>query len=238
MRWAIIIAAVLGAVLALAMPKSTGAGTGRWYDVHPMPPSGPDGQYVLLTCGWHSGACGGTDGDALDWDDKVDLQVRFRGWFLRTVDAVHKLSIVGRTSTLSSGSFVCDEAVANIYENNNGVLKLRFAMHYLHAVGPQWPIVTQFTFITFNDWYWNSIPVATMVWDTGCTGQWYHVHEYPVPIAVATWAENHITVPYVGDYCDPGIPGSCTSYLNNSTSGKNTCGCYGWFRGFVWEEGS
>jgi len=235
MRWLALTAVLLGALVGVAFPgpEQGLAGTGRTFVASMLPPSGSSGQYPMLTCGWHTGACDSRyeSGINLDWDDTPgNVNVYFRGLFSRTGASGNTLK--GQPVEQYKGPTVCDTAGVWIIEVYNG--GLRAVPVYMHMNLSTTSVFYIYT--TGTGSYYHSRVIGYMIDDAGCTGQWKHVHEYHTPDEVwdstpnVTETINTSKYPN-GDYCFwDGDPSDCRTYYNQSSSN--------WTRRFTWEEGS
>lgn len=164
-----------------------------------QPSSGYTNEFVRLTCGWHTGACDSQaeTGWALDFDETSTLSVSARAW-VWWPDAVGYPYVAGSVVDGVSSSGSCDYVRVKVFDNFSPY-RDKFRMMYMHAAptgysGPSFP--------ASSGWpgYYTSSTVGTMVWDTGCTGQWYHVHEIHDGLWNGATVAKGPNLPN-GDYC-------------------------------------
>jgi len=222
MRWLMVLAVLLGAAAGFAWPRSSSAGTGYWYQAAISPPPAVSGTKVWLTCGWHTSYCDtwGENGPNLDWDVGTDsFYVYFRGWFTRSNSPRESNRLYTYVFQYRHGDDVCDETVVDVYERYNN--KLRFGMHYLHSYAFPW-MRGNFNLYTSANHEYNNLWVGMATWDYGCTGDWYHVHDFWASVNVPAPVRNTTDIDHYGLYAP------LEDYQNNAT----------WTRWMGWEEGS
>jgi len=189
----LLVASALAAFLATVL---TGGNAGAYhqavYQMTMTPPTHPAGSQAFNSCGWHTGSCfNNQDGSALDFGyynfSTYDYDVRFRGWFYRSNTSYSSIYLwLDIRNVVASPNF-CDETAAGVLEVIPWAV--RWEMHYLHtnrSAGGAGLYVSG-----SGIGAWNDATVAYMIYDTGCVGQWYHAHEWVVPIGTLSLNEQN-----------------------------------------------
>lgn len=210
---ALTLGALTGGLLGLFAPETHQSQGSHQNAITFLPPTLSWGGWAMLTTGWHS------DGNSLDWDDSLSNPTAYlRGYAVKT----------GTTGGTISYAAVRNDTWFNCQNSVRSDIRKVGAPYTYY--GTSWLVHTQKISPNGVDSYYfyhtpagfaNDHAVAQTVGSDTCFITGPHVHEthgttsWAGQSGVGSWSVYYSRYPS-GDYCDPGVPGSCNTYNNNN----------------------
>ncbi len=206
---ALTLGALTGGILGLFAPGPQQTQASHQNAIEFLPPTLPWNSNAILNQGWHS------DGNSLDWDAFSNQNAYLRGYAVKTGTTGGTISYAAvRQGTWSNcqNSVRADIRKLGVPYTYYGTLWL---VHTNKIENPNG--VTSYYFYHTPTGFANDHLVATAITSTDtCAWTGPHVHEthgttnWVGQTGVGSWSAYYSRYPS-GDYCDPGVPGSCNT---------------------------